>query len=80
MENYIDALKKVPETKLAIIALAWQIVKPDGTLDENQVVFYHTEVMQAVKESQSYASDTKKAVESLCSLAHLNPWEIDLQH
>jgi len=71
MENYIEALKKVPECHLALIDLAWQLVNEHGELDDD-LLFHNLEVHRAVKEATAHVYETRKAVASLCALAHLN--------
>ena len=72
MERYIEALKRVPECRLTIIDLAWQIAGENGELDDN-LMLRHLEVETAVNEARAHVSDTRKAIRLLCQLARLNP-------
>ncbi len=66
--NIIRALKRVPETKLRLIALAREAVKEDGALDIEKLTFNMAELQTAIKEAQVYAEGTHKAVSCLITL------------
>jgi hypothetical protein len=70
MDNirFIQALKRVPETNLRLIALARDAVKADGTLDVEKLTFNMAELQTAIKEAQAYAESTRKAVSCLGKL------------
>jgi len=73
LERYIEALKRVPECRLSIIDLAWQIAgEASGEIDDS-IMLHHLEVEAAVKEAKAYVADTRKAILLLCQLARLNP-------
>jgi hypothetical protein len=64
----IQALKRVPETNLRLIALAREAVKADGTLDVEKLTFNMAELQTAIKEAQVYSESTRKAVSCLIKL------------
>lgn len=68
MENYIEALKNVPEVHLAIFDLARQVFKEDGKLDIEKANFLNAEILQASKEARAYSEQTERAVRLLCQL------------
>ena len=70
MDNtkFIQVLKRVPETNLRLIALARDAVKADGALDVEKLTFNMAELQTAIKEAQSYAESTRKAVSCLVKL------------
>jgi len=68
MEQYLEALRGLPERRLTIIALAWKFTKPDGQLDEELMSFHVQEIQDAMRESKTYSEDTKEAIALLCRL------------
>jgi hypothetical protein len=64
----IWALRRVPETRLRLIALAREAVKDDGTLDVEKLTFNMAELQTAIKEAQAYAESTRKAISCLIRL------------
>ena len=73
MERYIQSLKRVPECRLSIIDLAWQIAGENGGEIDDSIMLHHLEVEAAVKEAKAYVADTRKAILMICQLARLNP-------
>jgi hypothetical protein len=69
MDNLIHALKGVPEFRLRLIELAWQVVKEDGSLDVEKLAFYARELDEAIHEAESYSEITKEVVKCLRGLA-----------
>ena len=68
MDQYIEALQRLPARRLTVLDLAWKFVKPDGSLDEEQMSFSMAEIEQAVTEARGYVEDTRKAVRLLWRL------------
>jgi len=68
MDNLIEALKQVPEVRLRLIDLAWQVVKDDGSLDADQLLMMAKELQEATDEARAYAESTRKAVSCLKSM------------
>jgi hypothetical protein len=64
----LQALRRVPETKLRLIALAREAVKDDGTLYVEKLTFNMAELQTAIKEAKVYAESTRKAVSCLIRL------------
>ena len=61
----IDALRVVPEFRLRLIELAWEVVRDDGSLDPERLTFRGKELKEAVDEAEAYARATKEAVQWL---------------
>lgn len=73
MENYIEALQKVPEVHLAIFDLARQVFKEDGALDMEKASFLNAEILQAAKVARVYSEETERAVHLLWGLMRSQP-------
>ena len=65
----VGYLKQVPPAHLKLIDLAWDLVKPDGTSDLDQVRFRMEEVMVARAEAAGYARATHDMMEALLKCA-----------
>ena len=63
--NIIKALKQVPETRLRLIDLAWQMFREDGSLDIERTAFLGKELEEAIGEAQAYSRETREAVRCL---------------
>lgn len=61
----IDALKGVPEARLRLLELAWELVREDGSLDPERASFLAREIEEAIAEAQAYAQSTREAVRCL---------------
>lgn len=70
MDNLVEALKQLPEVRLHLIDLAWQVARDDGTIDMEQLLQQVKEVDDAVAEAKAYADSTRKAVLCLMRLVH----------
>ena len=68
-EHVIMGLRQVPETKLRIIDLAWQVVNEDGSLDDEKTLLVAEELEEAVDEAEAYCRATKEAIGCLRNLA-----------
>jgi hypothetical protein len=71
VNDYIGALKKLPEFRITLIDLAGKYVKPDGTLDQDLMSLNIKEIEAAAREAEAYANETKKVVELLWPLLFL---------
>jgi len=67
-KDLIRILKGVPETRLRIIDLAWNVTDDDGAIDPDKVAFHYKEIKEATDEAQAYSEATKEAVECLREL------------
>ncbi|MBA7599116.1 hypothetical protein ES703_06143 [subsurface metagenome] len=65
MDGIIEALKQVPEVRLRIIKLAWQVTGEDGSMDAGQMLFHIKELEESVSEAQAYSSATREAARCL---------------
>lgn len=63
--DLVASLKTVPETRLRIIELAWELAASDGGLDETKAVPRMGEIRNACQEAGDYGAATKKLVGSL---------------
>mgnify|MGYP001571788240 CR=1 FL=1 len=63
--DLVARLKTVPETRLRIIELAWELAAPDGTLDELKAVPRMAEVRDACQQAEDYGEATKKLVRNM---------------
>lgn len=71
--SIIEELKLLPEVKLQILALAWEVIGEDGTVDYEKLVSLAREQDQAVKQARAYARSTEEAVNCLRELARSTP-------
>jgi hypothetical protein len=69
----VEALREVPETKLVLIELAWQIYKEVGSFDPAKVAMYHKEIEAAGSESAEYARKTREMLLCLKELVRSQP-------
>lgn len=66
--DLIRVLKEVPECRLRLIELAWDLVREDGTVDNKKVAFYAKELEEGLKEAESYVRVTADAIRCLKTL------------
>ena len=64
----IRALKEVPECRLRLIRLAWEVFRDDGSLDRERLTFHGKELEEAIDEAEAYTQATKEAVRCLREL------------
>ena len=69
----VEALREVPETRLVLIELAWQIYREVGSFDPGKVSMYHKEIEAAGSESAEYARNTQEMIGCLKELARSLP-------
>ncbi len=68
MADIVDILKSVPEVKLNIIPLTWELLGADGHIDIKKASYKAKEVDTALAEAESYAKSTESAVSHLKNL------------
>lgn len=66
--DLIGALKMVPEFRLRLIELAWELTGDDGSLNLERVAFRGEELTEAVAEAKAYAQATREAVQCLIEM------------
>ena len=71
--DLVDAMREVPETRLVLIELAWQIYQEVGSFDPAKVAMYHKEIEAAGSESAEYARKTRGMILCLKELARSQP-------
>ena len=68
MDNLVEALKQLPEVRLRLIELAWQVFRDDGGIDDDRLLMMGMELQEATDEARAYAESTRKAVSCLKSM------------
>ena len=64
-----QALRRVPEVRLRLLELAWEVVKEDGSIDHERAAELALEVEQAIGEARAYSRATQEAVWALRQMA-----------
>ena len=65
VHELIQALKKVPPTRLKIIELAWEVIGADGKVDMDKAMFFSNELKVAIDEAESYVRTVSGMVHCL---------------
>jgi len=68
MGDIAEILKSVPELKLKIIPLTWEMLDESGHIDIKKASYNSKEVDAALEEAESYAHHTESAVSHLKNL------------
>jgi hypothetical protein len=68
MGDIVEILKSVPEVKLRIIPLTWELLAEDGHIDIKKASYNAKEVDTALEEAENYARATESAVSHLKNL------------
>jgi len=68
MGDITEILKSVPEVKLKVIPLTWNLLGEDGHIDIRKASYDTTEVDAALEEAENYARQTGNAVQRLKNL------------
>jgi hypothetical protein len=68
MTEIIEILKGVPEVKLKIIPLTWELLDENGRIDIRKASYNSQEVDAALGEAENYAQQTERAVSYLKNL------------
>lgn len=68
MGDIADVLKGVPEVKLRIIPLTWELLGEDGRIDVKKAASRSAEVDAALQEAEDYAQQTEAAGSRLKAL------------
>ena len=69
----ISTLSMVPEFRLRLIRLAWEVAGDDGSLNRERLAFRVKELKGAIDEAEAYAQATKEAVQCLREMGHSYP-------
>ena len=64
-ENLIRALETVPEKRLGLLELVWEVVDENGELDPDQVIRLAAELEEAFQEARAYTHETERVRWSL---------------
>ena len=65
MSNIVEVLKSVPEVKLRILPLTWELLGEDGRIDIQKAAYNAQQVDAALAQAESYAQATERAVAHL---------------
>ena len=57
-EALTDLLKSVPEKRLRLVELAWEVLDPEGNLDPQKAVVMMAEIKAAISEAEHYSKTT----------------------
>jgi len=68
MGDIAEILKSVPEVKLKIVPLTWELLDESGHIDIKAASYNVKEVDAALEEAESYAKTTESAVSHLKNL------------
>lgn len=68
MDNLVNALKRIPEVRLRLIDLAWEVARDDGSIDMDRLLQKVKEIDEAIAEARAYAETTRKASQCLMRL------------
>ena len=68
MGDITEILKSVPEVKLKVILLTWELLGEDGRIDIRKASYNSQEVDAALGEAENYAQQTERAVSYLKNL------------
>lgn len=63
--DMVKVLKGVPECRLRLIELAWNLAREDGSIDSDRLAFYSKEIGEAISEAEAYRDATREAVRCL---------------
>lgn len=64
-KKVIKLLKRLPEVKLGLIDMLWNVVDEKGRLVPDKVLFHQKELDQFIEQAEEYVNATRKAVECL---------------
>lgn len=75
MDTYelVSALKTVPEFRLRLIELVWEVTGEDGSPNLERLTFRSQELTEAVAEAKAYAQATREAIECLIAMVRSQP-------
>jgi len=68
MGDIVEILKSVPEVKLRIIPLTWELLDGSGHIDIKKASYKTREVETALAEAEHYAQSAESAVSRLQNL------------
>ena len=68
MGDIVEILKSLPEVKLKIIPLTWELLDENGRIDIKKAAYHSGEVDAALGEAEEYAQHTEHAVSHLKNL------------
>ncbi len=65
MADIVEILESVPEVRLKIIPLTWELLDENGRIDIRKASYNAKEVDAALEEAEHYAKSTESAVSHL---------------
>ena len=67
-----DLLKSVPEKRLRLVELAWEVLDPEGNLDPMKASVRIAEIKAAISEAEHYSKTTAAMAAALAR--EVPPW------
>jgi hypothetical protein len=61
----VAILEMVPEKKLLLFPLVWEVIGEDGQINPEKSLFYVQELQLAIKDAQITASENRKLLEAI---------------
>jgi len=61
----VAILEMVPEKKLLLFPLVWEVLGPDGQINPEKSLFHAQELQLAIKDAQVTASENRKLLEAI---------------
>lgn len=68
-EKLVAALQSLPEVRLRLITIAWEVVQADGNLDADAIGLHMKELDEAIEEAKEYSEATQELVACMTELA-----------
>jgi len=68
-EDLVRALETVPEKRLKLLDLTWEVVDENGEIDRDKVIRLAAEIENAFQEARAYTHDTERVRWGLKTLA-----------
>lgn len=72
-QELVQALKAVPEKRLRLFSLAWQLVDAQGNLDQAAVLFHAAELELAIEEARAYSAGTRNLAGAVLQCVRRTP-------
>ncbi len=64
-QDLVRVLEQVPEKRLALFALVWDLVGEDGEIDPGKAVFQGKELQLAIQEAQITREENHRLLEAI---------------
>lgn len=67
-ERLLELIRGLPEVRLELLDLAWDLHGEDGKPDPQKIAFHYTELEKAIGEAETYTRATREMVGCLINL------------